>query len=359
MNITIIGGGNIGTQFAVHCAEKGHCVTVYTSRPHEFHTQLFIVNENNTPIHEGVIYHATDDIKSAVSHADVIFITVPAYCMADIAHKIAPHIKEGTKIGLIPGTGGGECPFHAYINKKAMIFGLQRVPSVARLIKYGERVRAVGYRDELHVAALSNKDTPLCCSLMEHLFDKKCIGLPNYLNLTLTPSNPILHTTRLYTLFKNYRSDAFYPYLPLFYEDWDDTTSDLLFQCDTEVQTICKALRQFDLSYVKSLQDHYSSYTPTELTKKIHSIAGFKGITTPAIKTERGYIPDFESRYFTADFPFGLAILVQVAQLTRVNVPVMERILSWYVSQNKDKTTFNYSSFGIHSLEQFETFYNQ
>ena len=33
MNITIVGCGNIGTQFAVHCAAKGHAVTIYCSKP--------------------------------------------------------------------------------------------------------------------------------------------------------------------------------------------------------------------------------------------------------------------------------------------------------------------------------------
>ena len=43
MKITIVGGGNIGTQFAVHCAEKGHNVTVYTSTPKLFKKRLNIV----------------------------------------------------------------------------------------------------------------------------------------------------------------------------------------------------------------------------------------------------------------------------------------------------------------------------
>ena len=30
MYITIVGAGNIGTQFAVHCGMKGHDVTFYT-----------------------------------------------------------------------------------------------------------------------------------------------------------------------------------------------------------------------------------------------------------------------------------------------------------------------------------------
>ena len=38
MKITIVGGGNIGTQFAVHCAHKGHEVTLFSSKPERFGT---------------------------------------------------------------------------------------------------------------------------------------------------------------------------------------------------------------------------------------------------------------------------------------------------------------------------------
>ena len=33
MNVTIVGAGNVGTQFATHCAEKGNKVTIYSSKP--------------------------------------------------------------------------------------------------------------------------------------------------------------------------------------------------------------------------------------------------------------------------------------------------------------------------------------
>jgi glycerol-3-phosphate dehydrogenase len=61
MKITIVGGGNIGTQFMVHCAEKGHEVTAYTSDPDVFDTHLNIVDENGTVTHEGDILFATND----------------------------------------------------------------------------------------------------------------------------------------------------------------------------------------------------------------------------------------------------------------------------------------------------------
>lgn len=53
MRISIVGGGNIGTQFAVHCAEKGHDVTVFTSKPEIYDGHLNIVDENGVTTHEG------------------------------------------------------------------------------------------------------------------------------------------------------------------------------------------------------------------------------------------------------------------------------------------------------------------
>lgn len=50
MRITIAGGGNIGTQFAVHTAEKGHEVTIFTSNPGLFRERLSIVDKSGNTI---------------------------------------------------------------------------------------------------------------------------------------------------------------------------------------------------------------------------------------------------------------------------------------------------------------------
>ena len=52
MKVAIAGGGNIGTQFAVHFAEKGHNVYIHTSKPEKFSSMLSIVDHNNNVIHQ-------------------------------------------------------------------------------------------------------------------------------------------------------------------------------------------------------------------------------------------------------------------------------------------------------------------
>lgn len=359
MNITIVGAGNVGTQLAVHCAEKGHSVTIYTSKPHLIAKELYIIDDDDKVFKTGKISNATSDTKEAFAGADMLFITMPACCVKNIASKILPFVKKGMKIGLVPGTGGGECAFRQHIEQGAVVFGLQRVPSVARLLEYGKKVRATGYRKELHVGALPGQYVQECSDLVSGLFDMPCRVLPNYLNLTLTPSNPILHTTRLRILFKDYDEKIGYNRIPLFYEEWDNESSELLLKCDDEVQQICKALKEFDLEYVKSLRVHYESENAQQLTNKLSGIKGFQGIKVPMIQVEDRFVPDLESRYFTADFPYGLAILVQIAEFAGVSVINMTETLEWYYALRKDNTGFRYQDYGIRDIVAFKQFYMQ
>lgn len=358
MNITIVGAGNVGTQLAVHSAEAGNRVTVYSSKPEKIDKNIKIINESNETIHEGCIYCATNDPKIAFEGADLVFITMPATLMKKNASIIKPYVHVGMKICIVPGTGGGECAFKECIDKGAVVFGVQRVPSVARLVKYGSIVRAVGYRDKMYVASIPQKEAKSCSELIESIIGIKTVPLPNYLNITLTPSNPILHTTRLRCLYSDWHEGTVYKSVPLFYEDWDNKTSELLFKCDDEVQKLCKKLNMFDLSYVKSLRIHYESPTPEKLTKKIRSITGFKGLTSPAKEVKGGYIPDFDSRYFTADFSYGLAILMQIAELVDVNVPNMKETLEWYHGLVGNCEEYNFGDYGIDALEKFISFYS-
>ena len=359
MKVTIVGGGNIGTQFATHFAEHGDSVYIRTSKPDKFSKDLVVVDHNGQIIHKGSITKATSLDKEAFENADLVFVTVPSFMMQKVANQIKPYVKKGMMIGIIPGNGGGEFVFKGPIHKGAIVFGLQRVPSVARLIEYGKKVCATGYRKELKVASIPKKYISKISKIISEVFNIPCLSVNDYMNLTLTPSNPILHTTRLYTLFKDYiPNKTIYKKVPLFYENWDDQTTKLLFRCDEEVQNLCTAIKEYDLSEVKSLKVHYENNTVDGFTHKIQSIEGFKGLPTPVVKVGDGYIPDIKSRYFTADFNYGLRIIIQIAELFDVAMPNCKKIYDWY-NQIKDPFfgEFDLKNYGILSKDDLLSFY--
>jgi hypothetical protein len=322
-----------------------------------FDTHLNIVDENGTVTHEGDILFATNDPHMAFAHAECIIITLPPTMMKKIADIIYKHGNPHAIIGVVPGNGGSECAFAKCIKRGNIFFGLERTPAIARLVEKGKTVRSVGYRKELHIASIPACHVVECCSLVEGIYYMPCKVIPNFLNLTMTPSNPILHTARLRTIFKDYRTGIVYDKLPLFYEEWDDESSELLFACDEEVQQICRALPEFDLHYVKSLKNHYESKTVHEMTRKISGIPAFKGLCTPSHAVDGGYIPDLSSRYFTADFAYGLSVIKQIGDFAGVSTPNIDETMSWYENLAVEHDRFRYSDYGINTREDFVRFY--
>lgn len=354
MNVTIVGAGNIGLQFASHCAQANN-VTVFTRK--KISSDIEIVDENNDIVLIGHGVHSSDNPDCCFKDADLVFVTYPAFMMKSISETIFPYARSGMTICLVPGTGGGEYPFRKYISKGVTVFGIQRVPSVARVVEEGKKVKCVGYRSVMHVSSMPNERASYCVKIIEDIFGIETQVLPNYLNIALTPSNPLLHTSRLYNLFRNYDSKAHYANIPLFYEDWNDETSELLLAMDDELQQICKKI-PLDLSCVKSLKEHYESNDYKALTKKITSIKGFKNILTPMAHDEDGYIPDLNSRYFTADFNYGLSIISQVAGLTDTPHPNIDMVFNWYERLKTKSDMFDLKEYGIRDLSDLVGFYS-
>ena len=48
-----------------------------------------------------------------------------------------------------------------------------------------------------------------------------------------------------------------------------------------------------------------------------------------------GFVPDFESRYFTEDFPYGLRIIQQQARKHQTPTPVIDRVMEWGMNSIK------------------------
>ena len=354
--IAVLGGGNIGTQFACVCAAKGWEVNVCSSRPECYDGTLEVVNEQQQ-VTTGKIRRVTPSIPEAMEGCEIIFVTQPAFMLPGIAKEMLPGIRKGMMICVLPGTGGAEFAFRDCILAGAVLIGFQRVPGVARLEKYGKRVRCEGLRPVLHVASIPREAAGPFSEIMSDLWGRPCRALPNYLSVTLTPSNPILHTTRLRTLFADYEEGKVYPRNPLFYGEWSDASSALLMACDSELQEMIRKMDRLDLSGVKSLRVHYESDTPEAMTAKLRSIRSLHNLASPMKRVEQGWIPDFSSRYFTADFPYGLAILEELADVLDCEAENIRSTMEWYRKTTADMNRLDFGQYGIHSLEDLYALY--
>ena len=355
-NIAVIGGGNIGTQFACVCAAKGYTVNLFSSKPELYDGILEVVDEF-AHITTGKLNIVSSDMGAVIENCQIVFVTHPAFRLKDVADQMLPFIYEGMNICVIPGTGGAEYSFRKCIEKGAILSGIQRVPSVARLEKYGKRVRCEGLRNELFLSSIPVSGANDLSSFLSSIWEVPCVVLPNYLSITLTPSNPILHTTRLRTLFADYEPGKVYERNPLFYGEWSDESSALLLKCDDELQRMIKSMERLDLRGVHSLKLHYESDSVEAMTKKLCSIKSLHNLSSPMRQIEDGWIPDFQSRYFTADFPYGLAIIEELAEVVGIKTPYINDTMDWYRQITGNTNQLKLERYGIHNLDDIYKLY--
>lgn len=152
-NIVIVGAGNIGTYFACVCANEGYDTSIYCSKPELINNVLNVVGEETIVANN---IKASNNMEIFVD-ADMVFVTYPAFMFKGFSRKIEPYIKQGTYIGVMPGTGAVEFAFKNLIDKGAILFGIQRVPAIARLKEYGETVCIEGKKKELYLASIPLK----------------------------------------------------------------------------------------------------------------------------------------------------------------------------------------------------------
>ncbi len=336
MRVTIIGGGNLGTLLSASFAHKGHEVTIHTSKPEKFSKALEAYSKDDELLFTGTIEKATADWKEAIEGADVIWVTVPPHLFIQIAQKIEPYITAGQMIGIIPGAGAAEFAFKAVIDKGARFFGVARVPSIARIKEYGRSTYLLGPAPEIVIGSIPAKNAKQICEEVQPLYSMPCRPVANYLAVAFTPSNPVLHTSRIYGMFKDYIPGNHYPTNELFYEAWTIDSAEILLNCSDELQQLCKAI-PMDMRDVESMQYRHDIRTPEELAKRICSLDRLKGLYSPVVKDDLGYMPDFNSRYFASDFPYGIKIMIEVADLFGVPTPMMDEIWEWYVKVQPER----------------------
>lgn len=361
--IAVLGGGNMGLLLSVKFSQDSD-VTLYlnSNKKVQYHKDMRAYNSDKRAYTTGKIQKITTNLAEATSDAEWIFVTFPSFVFESFASKLLALLKSGQHLVFVPGSGGAELYFKDALKKGCTISGLQRVHSVARITEAGKEVCESGVRNMLKVASVPQAFNEQACKVIGELYDIEVAPLNSYLNVTLINSNPILHTSRLFTIFKDYVGDDGngYDKLPLFYEHWTDEASCLLEKMDNELFDIIGVLNKNGMKVddIVPLLKHYESKNVTEMTAKIKSINSLKGLATPSKARPDGkLVPDLNSRYFTADFPFGLDILIAFADLTGTPCPHMLSVSDWYHNLTKTKREFDLGKFGIYDINDLKNFY--
>ena len=328
MRICICGGGNLRHVVAGFLAAREVCVvSLLTRRPALWQQQLTISTPDGRQL-VGRLERISSEPEEVIADADLVLLCLPGYSIQEVLLQICPFLKPRTPVGSVVCSTGFFFEAMERLSPDTPLFGFQRVPFIARTTTYGHSAALLGYKPQLSIAIEHASEKEPLRATIERLFRTPVQLLSSYYEASLTNSNPLLHPARLYTLWKDWHEGVVYDSQPMFYEMWTEEASELLIALDCEFFHLLRVLPVREGS-IPTILDYYESTDAASLTRKLRSIEAFKGILAPMKAVAGGFVPDFQSRYFTEDFPFGMRIIQQLARQHQVAIPMIDKVLMW------------------------------
>lgn len=329
MNITICGGGNLGHVTAGFLSsQESLIVSLLTTKPESWSQYLEVVDCKGNS-YNGKLYKISSDPSIVIPNADIILVCLPGFAIHDVLCKITPYLGKETWVGTVVSSTGFFFEAMKILPPVQPLFGFQRVPFISRIVNYGHIAELKGYKDSLSIAVEQTCNKEIIRTTLECLFKTPVKLLDSYYEVSLSNSNPLLHTARLYAMWKDWKPSISYDNNPEFYSDWTIEAAEILISMDDEFQ---KLLREIGLKQgsIPPILQYYESIDAESLTAKLRSIPAFKGILSPMKLDKYGkFVPDFESRYFTEDFPYGMKFIVETANKYSVNLQLINTVYQW------------------------------
>lgn len=335
--VTICGGGALGHVVAGWLSARNHAVVnILTGRADKWQKKI-VVDTPDKQILNGSIAKISNRAEDVIPESDIVLLCLPGYMIAKQLEVIKPFLKPFAYVGSVFSSTGFFFEALNILDNKQPLWGFQRVPFISRVNEYGKSAHLLGYKASHNIAIenVNNSQKVEFAMMMQDWFERPIHVLQNFYEASLTNSNPLLHTSRLYTMFGGENEGRIFDRMIFFYEEWTEAAADLYIKMDEEFFRLLKVL-PVSANYLPTVLDYYESNDAKSLANKLGSIQGFKGITSPMRQLENGWVADFESRYFTEDFPFGLKYIWQLAHDKGISCPNIDMVYEWGMSKIKD-----------------------
>lgn len=357
LNVVVCGGGRTGHLSAVLFKQvPGVRVSLLTANKAAVaaYRQRGVLTAR---LPSGLVQAASPDAfcsepAAALSDADIVIVTLPSQARPAFLASLAPHLPtdKPVYVGAIPGFCGFDWLAGQALATRpnAVIWGMKDVPHIAFDLEPGVAVRMGGAKSALYVATHARESHAARAALLGHLrrlYTATVALLHDYLEITLTPGNPIMHSAVIFGLIGPYAQwhDRPIPQRLCWWSECPELGAYFLERSDEENQRLCRAAETrlgVDLSSVKPLrQEIIEAYggqiaDPATMLSLLRTNRAYDAIEAPLVPASggHGYVIDKTDRAFHEDVAYGLSLLVEMGRRLDVPLPYIEEIFAWNVS---------------------------
>lgn len=322
--IAVLGGGNGAHAMAADLSLAGLQVNMYELPRFKEnlksifeHKKIKIFGAARVGVAE--LNKVTTNIQEAIEGVDLIAIVVPAFGQKAFAEVCAPHIEDGQRVILFPGSLGSiefvNVLKEKGIKKEIVVAETATLPYGARLTAPAQ-VKVSVVIKPLPIAAFPAYNNKKIIDDLKRIYP--VIPATNVLETALNNVNPIIHTPPviLNTGRIEYSKGEFY----LYKEGVTPSVAMVIKAVDRERQAVCRAL---GLNYV-TIEENLvpwgqvrasTVYELVSTSVRISDVLLYKGPTS------------MQHRMITEDVPYGLVITASLADMVNVDTPITKSLI--------------------------------
>jgi opine dehydrogenase len=353
----VVGGGSSAHVLIPFLSMAGHEIRLLTRRPEQWGSEIRLEKHDSHGTCEktfsGKIARCSSDPAEVMAGVDIVCLCMPVHAYRDALHQIGPHLPKDGKDVFI-GTIYGQAGFNWMVEEvgekfnlggNVVTFACGLIPWICRIIEYGAVGVVYGGKKGKNVAAVSPHDkfATLNDMFFEHISQKtlgygQFVQAHDFLSLTLSVDNQIIHPARCYGLYEKdgakwkSRDD-----IPYFYREFDERSADILRGLDDDFSLVRDAVRKkfpeqtfpYMLSYLE-LEDLAHNSGHTDIRKSFTESEPLGAIKPPTVENDAGELElDKNHRFFRDDIPYGLCIVKWIGNKLDIETPHLDEIIVW------------------------------
>ena len=311
MNITIFGAGNGAHALAGDLAARNFDVTLWENpnfsqnidHLKRSHNAINVIGEINGTFK---LKSVTTDAAEAVKDAEIIFVIMPSSGQEAAFDYMAPHIKEGQLIFIMPGNFGS---LSLYARLKKLGVADKVIIGESDTIPYATRLTAdktsdiFGIKSTMSASAMPASKTSVMIKKLKHVLPLKLQALPSVIAVALTNTNMIIHCP---TMIMN--------------AGRIETGARFRFYNDGMSESVCHVMEKMDNERIEVAKT-FGYDLLTEFESAIfssHPVYSKMGADSP---TSIGH------RYLTEDVPYLLSPLSELGKTAGIPMPTVNAII--------------------------------
>ena len=323
MKITIIGCGNAGLIHAAKLIERGHEVALLKTSSTNSDFYNIIKSEggynvkdetnggNRFFVRPSVI---TRNVEKAIAFGEIIMVMTTTLQHESIAELIAPYVRDGQIIVLVPGYMGSLI-FRKYIKANVIYSEWETTAYNGRIIDaMYVRISFYNPRNAISVSPLSEAENVL--DVLSNCFPNTKYLRKNILESAIHNPNMIVHPIGI--LFSASRIEYSKGEFWMYKEAFTDSVVNVIKAFDVEKNKMLNAFGCPSLDYFEAAKWR------NEENLDIDAMTVFKSF---ADSSNKG--PSFVNhRYLIEDVPMGLGLYISIGKILGLDTSIQEAIMS-------------------------------